>query len=177
MDDRHMSGANEASQVEVEIVPAAPEHEPVLANLLELYAHDFSEFSELEIGEDGRFGYPSLSLYWEEPHRHPFLIKACGHLAGFVLLQKGSQVSDDKEIWDVAEFFILRRYRKRGIGMKAAHAVWRMFQGKWEVRVMWQNNQARKFWSRAVNEFTGQTIQAEALEVSGKRWHIFSFQS
>lgn len=174
--ERRMSGFKDTS-AKVTLVPASPAQEPILANLLELYAHDFSEFSELEIGEDGRFGYPSLSLYWTEPHLHPFLIKIDGKLAGFVLLQKESQVSGDKEIWDVAEFFILRGYRRRGAGVKAAHAAWRMFPGKWEVRVMERNNQAQQFWSRAVNEFTGRTIQAAISEKDGKRWHIFSFQS
>ncbi|HEY0320807.1 MAG TPA: GNAT family N-acetyltransferase [Pyrinomonadaceae bacterium] len=167
----------EDAGVEVEIVPATLEQEPILANLLELYAHDFSELSELEIGEDGRFGYTHLPLYWTEPHRHPFLIKANGKLAGFVLLQKASKVSGDKEIWDVAEFFILRSYRRRGIGAKAAHAVWSMFPGKWEVRVMEQNHQAKEFWRRAVNEFTGETIPPATLEKSGKLWHVFSFQA
>ena len=45
-----------------------------MANLLELYAHDFSEFHNVEIGEDGKFGYQALPLYWSEPDRHPFLI-------------------------------------------------------------------------------------------------------
>jgi hypothetical protein len=27
----------------IEVIPARPEQEPILANLLELYAHDFSE--------------------------------------------------------------------------------------------------------------------------------------
>ena len=40
--------------------------ELVLANLLELYAHDFSEFHDLELGMDGRFGYSHLPLYWSE---------------------------------------------------------------------------------------------------------------
>ena len=167
----------ETSAVEVEIVPATIEQEPVLANLLELYAHDFSEFSEMEIGADGRFNYPYLSLYWKEPHRHPFLIRTDGKLAGFVLLQKGSQVSGDKEIWDVAEFFILRSYRRRGVGMKAAHAVWRMFSGQWEVRVMERNRQAKEFWERAINEFTGETIPDVIVEAGARRWHVFSFQS
>jgi predicted acetyltransferase len=52
-----------------------------------------------------------------------------------------------------------------------------MFPGKWEVRVMEQNNQAKEFWRRAVNEFTGETIQAAIFEKSGKRWHVFSFQA
>jgi predicted acetyltransferase len=172
-----MSGLEETSAVEVSVVPASPEQAHVLANLLQLYAHDFSEFSALEINEDGRFGYPYLPLYWKEPHRRPFLIKAEGKLAGFVLLQKRSQVSGDEEIWDVAEFFILRGYRRRGVGVKAAQAVWRMFPGKWEVRVMERNIQAREFWSRAVNEFTGEQVRAPIVETGGKRWHVFSFQS
>jgi predicted acetyltransferase len=173
-----MSGFEETSSVVVEIVRATREQEFVLANLLELYAHDFSEFSKMEIGEDGRFGYPHLSLYWKEPDlRHPFLIKADGKLAGFVLLQKGSQAFDNKETWDVAEFFILRGYRRRGLGVKAAHAVWHMFPGKWEVRVMERNSQAREFWQRALYEFTGETVRAALVEKSGRRWHVFSFQS
>jgi hypothetical protein len=46
----------------IELDPALREHVPILANLLELYAHDFSEFHSLDIGADGRFGYKSLSL-------------------------------------------------------------------------------------------------------------------
>jgi predicted acetyltransferase len=172
-----MSGLEETSSVEVSVHPAAQEQAPVLANLLELYAHDFSEFSGLEIGEDGRFGYPYLSFYWTEAHRYPFLIKVEGKLAGFVLLQKGSQVSGDTEAWDVAEFFIIRGHRRRGIGAKAAHTVWRMFPGKWEVRVMEENGQAREFWSCAVSEFAGEPIRATIVEKDGKRWHLFSFQS
>jgi hypothetical protein len=58
-----------------EVIPATVDQAAILANLLELYAHDFSEFYNLEIGEDGRFGYPCLPLYWSEPERRPFLIK------------------------------------------------------------------------------------------------------
>jgi hypothetical protein len=38
----------------IEVIPAAPEQAPILANLLELYAHDFSEFHDVVIGADGR---------------------------------------------------------------------------------------------------------------------------
>jgi hypothetical protein len=59
----------------IEVDPALREHATILANLLELYAHDFSEFHSLDLGPDGRFGYKSLSLYWSEADRHPFLIR------------------------------------------------------------------------------------------------------
>ena len=163
--------------MEIEVLPATPEQEPVLANLIELYAHDFSEFSDVKIGVDGRFGYDQLPLYWKEPNRFPFLIRVNGDLAGFVLVQQGSQVSGAPEIWDVAEFFILRGCRRHGVGMRAAHHVWRMFAGRWEVRVSDKNVAARPFWARAVSEFTGVCAESTLAEVAGKKWHVFSLFS
>ena len=70
-----MAISRTTSSVNVEITPALPEHEPVLANLLEFYAHDFSEFIDLKIGEDGRFGYEHLPLYWKESSRNHFSLR------------------------------------------------------------------------------------------------------
>jgi predicted acetyltransferase len=165
------------SPMNVEVIPAPPEQEPVLANLLELYAHDFSALIDLELGADGRFGYEHLPLYWKESSRYPFLIKVNGHLAGFVLLQKGSQISGDEGIWDVAEFFIVRGYRRLGVGMKAAHEVWKRFPGEWEVRVIVRNQRAKEFWARAIGEFLGGTIHPTLFKKNGGAWHVFSFES
>lgn len=163
--------------MQIEVLPATTEDEPVLANLLELYAHDFSEFSDLQIGVDGRFGYEPLPLYWRERTRFPFLVKANGDLAGFVLVQQGSQVSVADQVWDMAEFFVLRGYRRHGVGMRVAHDVWRMFTGRWEVRITDRNLVARAFWKHAVSEFTGVHAESALTEVAGKRWHVFSFFS
>ena len=35
-----------------------PDQAPVLANLLELYAHDLSEYFDVPLQPSGRFGYP-----------------------------------------------------------------------------------------------------------------------
>jgi predicted acetyltransferase len=170
-------GESETSLTQIEVLPATTEQEPVIANLLELYAHDFSEFSDLKIGVDGRFGYERLPLYWRESNRFPFLVRANGDLAGFVLVQQGSQVSGEAEFWDVAEFFVLRGYRRHGVGLRVAHDVWRMFTGRWEVRVTEKNSAAVTFWQRAVSEFTGMPAVSTLTEVAGKRWHLFSFNS
>lgn len=161
----------------IEIVEAQKEHESILANLLELYIYDFSEILELPLGADGRFGYERLPLYWQEPGRHPFLIKVNGHLAGFALVRRGSQVSEDAEVWDMAEFFVVRGLRRLGVGMQAAHEIWRKFPGKWEVRVMQKNQKALKFWERAVNEFIDKPSPPLAYEKPDKGWQVFSFES
>lgn len=163
--------------LDVEIIPALPEQEPILANMLELYAYDFSELIDLKLGADGRFGYEPLPLYWTDSNRHPFLIRADGHLAGLVFVRRGSDISSDADVWDMAEFFIVRGFRRLGLGMKAAHEIWRRFPGKWEVRVIDGNLRAKDFWARAISEFLGKTIEPVLLEKDGKRSTVFSFES
>ena len=172
-----MTQPGEAASPHLEVIPAAPEQESILANLLELYAHDFSEFRNLEIGEDGRFGYRVLPLYWSEPDRHPFLLKIAGKLAGLVLVKKGSEVSGNAAVWDMAEFFIVRGCRRRGIGTEAGHEVWRRFPGMWEVRVMETNVSAQHFWAGAIAKFTGEVIRPVRIERAGAWWIVFSFES
>jgi predicted acetyltransferase len=161
----------------IEVIPATVDQQPVFANLLELYIHDFSEFHSLELGADGRFGYKHLSLYWLEPDRHPFLLRLDGKLAGFVLVKRGSEFSGNEAVWDMAEFFILRAHRRSGVGTAAAHQVWKRFPGQWEVRVMEANRAAHHFWQHAITEFAGKTVHTERIEKDGGHWHLFSFQS
>ena len=161
----------------MEVVPAAKADEPIIANLLELYAHDFSEFYGVELGPDGRFGYKSLPLYWIEPGRHPFLVRIGGKLAGFVLVKSGSEVSGQENVWDMAEFFVARGYRRRGAGTKVTHEIWKRFPGAWEVRVVPENTSARDFWSHAISTFTGDAIHSVGVEKDGERWTLFRFES
>src|SRR5690349_15513914 len=103
-----MTISQTTSPVNIEIIPALKDQQPILANLLELYVYDFSEFLDLKLGADGRFGYKYLPLYWENADRHPFLIMVDGHWAGFVFVRRGSEISGDEDIWDMAEFFVVR---------------------------------------------------------------------
>ncbi|MDQ2710794.1 MAG: GNAT family N-acetyltransferase [Acidobacteriota bacterium] len=167
----------EEPSAHIQVIPAVAEQEPILANLLELYAHDFSEFYNLELGPDGRFGYRKLPLYWSEPGRHPFLVRIDGELAGLVLVKRGSEISGDQTVWDMAEFFVVRRYRRRGIGTEIANEVWRRYPGFWEVRVMDLNRPARHFWKRAISMFTGETSRPVRILKNGEWWHLFSFES
>ena len=165
------------SAPDVEVIAASPEQEPVLANMLELYIHDFSEFMDLKLGPNGRFGYQHLPAYWKESNRYPFLVMADGHLAGFVFVRGGSAISDDIDVWDMAAFFIVRGFRRQGVGMKATLEIWKKFPGKWEVRVTDRNETARNFWGRAIGEFLGKAIEPSLVDKDGKTWHVFAFES
>ena len=92
-------------------------------------------------------------------------------------MKRGSEVSGDANVWDVAEFFIARKCRRHGIGMKVAHEVWRRFPGRWEVRVMEANLTAKEFWERAITSFSGEANCSVRIEKGGKPWQLFSFES
>ncbi len=161
----------------IELTPATLEQKPILGNLLELYSHDFSDFIDLEIGPDGRFGYGDLDIYWELPDIHyPFLVYADGRLAGFVFVD-GVQRDSGDVVWDIAEFFILRGYRRRKIGTEVAHRVWQRFPGSWEVRVMVSNEPAYRFWRRAVRSFAGTAMSLKRIYHGGRERHLFGFES
>jgi len=172
-----MAKDEERSSTHVELIPATPDQQSILANLLELYIYDFSELHNLELGPDGRFGYKNLPLYWLEPHRHPFLLTLNGKLAGFILVKRGSEISGNETVWDMAEFFILRGHRRSGVGNAAAHEVWKRFPGQWEVRVMESNHAASHFWQHAITKFVGKPIQPALIEKNDRQWHLFSFES
>ena len=93
----------------------------LLSNLLELYIHDLSAiFPHVSLGADGRFGYPGLAAYWAEPDRRfAFIIEESGKTAGFVLVTRGSPAVTDPDVYDIAEFFVLRAHRRAGVGRRA----------------------------------------------------------
>ncbi len=160
----------------LELILAGPEHRCVLENLLELYIHDFSEFVCVDVGQDGRFGYKGLPFYWCDVGRRAFLAKWDGQLAGFALVKK-IVLNEGAEAWDMAEFFVLRRYRRRGLGAAMAHEVWRGLPGRWQVRVMEANVAAARFWEAAIAGYVGRAALDAAVFVDGVAWRVFSFES
>jgi len=171
-----MTPGSQEAPPRVEVVHATPEQEPIVANLLELYAYDFSEFHPILPGPDGRFGYKGLSRYWSETDRLPFLLKANGRLAGVALVKRERGVLGTETVWDVAEFFVLRMFRHQGVGGAAAHEIWRRYPGQWQVRIMESNYNGYRFWERTIAEFAPDHVRAARFEKGGQLWHLITFQ-
>jgi predicted acetyltransferase len=163
---------------DVVLEPALACDAPMLSNMLELYAHDLSGVFALELGANGRFGYEKLPLYWSEPERRfPFLIRAGTLLAGFALVTRGSPASDDPNDFDIAEFFVLRRHRRSGVGRRAAFLLWNRFASRWIVRVSEGNQQGLRFWAKVIAEYTSSTAVETSRDGSPHAWRVFSFNS
>ena len=80
-------------------------------------------------------------------------------------------------VWDLAEFFVMRKYRRRGVGSLAARQLFETHRGKWEIRQRLANTPATAFWRRVVGEFSGGKFEETFLD--DDRWHgpMQSFES
>lgn len=151
----------------IELFEAKREEEPILANLLQLYLHDFTDFADWDVEADGRYDTFDLDECWENPARHPFVIVVEGHLAGFAIVDRGSAETDDGDVWDMAEFFVMRKYRRKGVGGEIARRLFARFPGRWEVREMAGNVNAQAFWRRTIDAWTHGAYEESARARGG----------
>lgn len=153
----------------VEVSPASASEGLIIANLMELYLYEFSAVSQRDVGPDGRFGYRPLVTYWTEPGRYPFLIRVDGVLAGFALVLERNQVDLGEPGHAVAEFFVLGRFRRQGVGRSAALDLFRRFPGPWWVGEPAANEEAHAFWRAVIGDYTRGAYREATWEADGER--------
>lgn len=161
----------------LDLSPAAPSDAPTLANLFQFYVYDLAHLVNANLAADGRFTLPSIDPYWSDDWRHPFLIRVDGHLAGFALVNQRSRITGDTSTWDVAEFFVMRRFRRQGVGAAVAVRLFDKFRGGWEVRELRDNQPAIDFWRRVIADYTKGQFQETAFDDERWRGPVQSFRS
>ena len=129
---------------------------------MQLYAYDLSELLGLDLGDDGRYRTPDCS------DGNLFFVRVAGKLAGFALVKRRSRLTGEEGVNDMAEFFVLRRYRRQKIGERVATWLFDRFAGRWEVRQKTANQPATAFWRRVISDYT--KGQFEELLVDDERW-------
>ncbi|CAG9622757.1 GNAT family N-acetyltransferase [Sutcliffiella rhizosphaerae] len=140
--------------MDYEIIKAKIDDQETMQHLFQFYIYDFSEFIEVHVEENGRYSdYPYLSNYWTEDDRYPYLIKFNGNIAGFVLVRWLEE--ERKSHFSIAEFFIMRKYRRTGLGKLVAKDIIRSHKGEWEVFQIEKNKPAQLFWRNVIADFTG----------------------
>jgi predicted acetyltransferase len=150
--------------MQIDIVRATLGDRPLLRQLSEFYMYDLSEYdAELEINAHGTFDF-SIDRYWQDINRAPYLVQVDGKAAGFVLVKRGAYLSADPTMMDMSDFFILRRFRRQGVGTYAAETIFNMFPGKWEVRQFAENTAAQSFWRKVISRYTNGHFQEFALD-------------
>lgn len=165
----------------MELVPVKASKKEILRNLLEKYDYEFSQYDQRDVNHLGLYGYDYLDYYWTEEGRHAFFIKVDDKLAGFAMINTLPEVSE-KTDYSVAEFFVMHKYRGRGVGRYAAFKIFDMFHGKWQLKRHPKNLGSVHFWNKIISEYTGGDFvyipgHPDAEYDDGSFGDVFIFQS
>lgn len=71
---------------------------------------------------------------------------------------------------NIAEFFVMKKYRHKRVGKTAAVKIFDMFPGGWEISVWQDNLPALNFWEKVAAEYTNgkySTFTAKEKNVAG----------
>jgi predicted acetyltransferase len=139
----------------IEVVETGPNQIPVLRRLMQLYLYDLFFFGGGDIEDDGTYGNAEwLDDLSTNERRQRYFIKVDRKLAGFAITRRGTYFSGD-EAKEISEFFVLRKYRRRGGGKSVAGRLFNGFGGTWEAAVLDTNTPAQHFWRAAIADYTG----------------------
>ena len=140
--------------MKVELRQVQIEDREILSNLLEKYDYEFSQYDDRDVNKLGLYGYQYLDYYWNEEKRWAYFIEAEGKLAGFAMVNDLPEVEDRETDFQLAEFFIMYKYRRLGIGRQAFFRVLDMHIGRWQLKRHPKNKVAAHFWNKVIDEYT-----------------------
>lgn len=143
----------------MEIIPITAENSHIFEVFAQDYEAEFSAITRKEPNAEGRF---ALEAHWRAPNKGFYqFIK--GKPVGFVI-----RSLTDEERSDIAEFYILPCYRKKGFGKQLAFAIFDLFPGPWQVRQIPTAADAIAFWRATIHEYTEGTYTED--QVNDSRW-------
>jgi predicted acetyltransferase len=128
---------------------ARPEDFGALQQMLELYQYELSDIWLQDTDAQCRYGY-DLSRHRAAVRFHAHVVLQAGAYAGFALVAPAA-VTRSSGSW-MEQFFVLKRYRRTGLGGALARFVFARHPGPWEVGQMFANVAAQDFWRRITAE-------------------------
>ena len=146
----------------LEVRRASADDRLPIYRMLELYQHDLSDIWDQELDAHGEYGY-ALDRYWQSANCYPFVATVNAHYAGFALVDHAVKIGSAGYWMD--QFFILKKYRRTGVGTAVATRVFAALPGQWEVGQMPDNFAAQTFWRSVIaaytdNNYTEHTISS-----------------
>lgn len=154
----------------VSVVKATATDKSTVANLIQLYLYDMTDEEPFPLERNGLFSYDMLERFWQ----HPYLLFYGEELAGFALVVTGNPVTSNAKPYFLAEFFILRGYRGKGLGTDSFNKIVQYHPGLWEIGAMEKNTQAKAYWAKTLSPYQPTSFPHR---FEGDDWLIHAFTS
>ena len=167
---------------EIKLTPATLQDYPAMQNMARFYAYDMSEYLGNEPGwempENGLYECIDFKKYWETADTFPFFIRYGNELAGFAIVDKKGSAPDID--FNMAQFFILRKFQHKGLGRYVAQQLFDKFQGTWEAMVLPGNEGSYRATRAAIQDYTKGEFTEYARNIAhfnNRQYNIFRFTS
>lgn len=150
----------EINPAEVQLERVTESTRQTLWNLLQYMLFETSPSGKNVANEDGSFDYKYFDNYFTDSDRDAYLIKSkTGELMGFVMINQYLQKV--KTGHSIAEFLVLPRFRRNGVGSEVAKRCFAMYPGSWEVGPADRSEPAYRFWKNVIDGVTSEDNQLE----------------
>jgi predicted acetyltransferase len=169
-----MRFSNQLPPMSVHVSLATAAERTPLFRMLELYQHDLSDIWDQDVDAAGEFGY-GLDRYWSEAGNWPYVFRVNNHFAGFTLVDTRVKLPNG-DFW-MDQFFVMKKYRGRGVGAQAAKAVFDLHAGRWQVGQMPNNHAARTFWRNTIGAYTHSNFEEHAITEGWWQGSVQRFRS
>ena len=152
----------------VTLIPATPADRATIANLIQLYLYDMAAEAPFPVQDNGLYDYGYLDQFWDQA----YLVRVHDELAGFALVIPRCPIMGTAPCWFMAEFFVLRPYRRTAVGRTAFHAIPARHPGQWHIATTRHNPGADRFWSKVIPVTPVDPFQTHH---DGRNWVVRSF--
>ena len=159
--------------MEIKIDQISSQDKPHLKTMLLDYFKEIDNSKIVQTENDETIDYPFLDSYWNEVGRLPLKVLYQNEWIGFALVNEWTTVKEFDAEKSIAEFYVQKESRRKGIGKAIAFQLFNQFKTKWEIRQSSTNLSAIKFWRAVVNEFT----RGDFLEIKTETEVIQLFDS
>lgn len=162
-----------------QFIAATLEHYDPLYNLTQFYQYDFTEFLPGDVDQNGEYPYIDVRRYLTTRNHQAHLARVNGYWGGFALINNRLRHRAQGDGRYIAEFFVMRRYRRQGVGRNMAFHMFDSFRGYWEVAEVGPNTPAIAFWRRVISEYTGGRFEESQTEEDSLPivWQTFDSRS
>ncbi len=158
-------------EMKLELVP--PERKEVIDHLMQFYLYDFTNYLDMDVTATGKFNaYPDLFTYLNNKDgRFAYLISVLNHPAGFALIEQLQNPLEGD--YYMTEFFIMKKYRRSGLGTWAANELFTRYQGNWKVTQVSNNTTAQVFWQKVIRTYTSGDFREKTRSDNGNLSQYF----
>lgn len=142
--------------------------------LFQLYLHDFDSYLKQGVQPDGRYALDfDLKAELNKPGFWTHLAFADDNLVGFTMIRDYTVFQQPGRY--VLEFFVVRGWRRQGIGKQMAHRLFDLYSGYWEVVQIAPNKPAIAFWKKSIEAYVGSNYQETETHEDNKHyiWQMF----